>query len=670
MADVSSLEWALPRHDRAGPGHAKAQSVAWGLPRDDSYAAASPSLSLGAPHTIAATGHAGRGFDPQLTGDPVDDAWDSRLAQASAVSAAALAGEERNFFAMGGSLDDDDTDEAPSALAPARSKSFSHAIFDRMGRPPEQTLTFSQGRFDIDEHLLSIERSLAADSLARAASSAAPQAPDGKLADFELLAEVASLSAQASELETAPDAREEQPDPQDAEEFDDTADEHEELESKAEPDDPNQAAEDDPEAGEAEAAEADAAEAEAASLAFTRYASPFYASGEHVMSGEGVYPKKLRVRPNSQVEFHYGDLIAMADLFDTWEAMCKADDAQLKEIRALLAQDYAHYAFKGDPSFKDSPGTRQWQDATRKEYTRLAKVNNKHFAPDVLFHKAPLMANAAATPNHKLAWEKHHHEAINRVRAMNLPAGANLADDLPLVINGFGDHFLTDAFSAGHLFNKDAIFRLFKANFYTGDKLTPRASDFFDAVALGSYKGRVASEFKKLEQTEKWHGIFRPNISDVGRFAQLLKAIAVDKDGRNEIGNLAAKALHDYLNEHGITVTNAAGEKPWKLTGDGHLSAETLKVMKRAVGQSVANILDPAIRSGPINLAAYSAKVWQHVPQLTAESAEWLRTLAPKFVHPASSELLVRAQEIITEEVDALIEELTTRPNPPLMRDN
>ena len=63
----------------------------------------------------------------------------------------------------------------------------------------------------------------------------------------------------------------------------------------------------------------------------------------------------------------------------------------------------------------------------------------------------------------------------------------------PLIINAFGDHFLTDAFTAGHLINKDEVLDHFKGKFFSGAKLTEAGNGFFERVAA-----KAAQRFRSL----------------------------------------------------------------------------------------------------------------------------------------------------------------------------
>ena len=242
-----------------------------------------------------------------------------------------------------------------------------------------------------------------------------------------------------------------------------------------------------------------------------------------------------------------------------------------------------------------------------------------------------------------------------------------------LIINAFGDHFLTDAFAAGHLINKEVMIDRFKSAFLSGGGLSAAAEKFFDRVADTAWTGELAAKFSKLETVEyptvhvPWYialvpgGLplagrdvpvpFHPNIDSASRFASVLKEAAKQQPDR--VGNLILKALHDYLNEHGIEVTNGAGDGTWMLPGDGTLMvgtggltpgnlAKNLGIMRKAVQQSIDDINSPSIRASNLNFQPFFDGVWRYVPVLTSASQKQMAALIRDYSDPASA-TLVRA---------------------------
>jgi hypothetical protein len=383
------------------------------------------------------------------------------------------------------------------------------------------------------------------------------------------------------------------------------------------------------------------------------FSEALYGTGEHVLAGTDLYPNAFHVGKPTSVLFSYGEIIAMADLYGSAKELKNAPTAELNALKALIVKSTAHARNRSLPNATDE----EWNKATNYRYTKLAEDNYTHFAPNILFPSG----KKANMGNHRDAWADHHRQAIRESQAffINSPMSANVAfPEEALLINAFGDHFLTDAFAAGHLINKEDVIGKFRTAFYASGKLNAGGRQFFQNLAEQSFRGEVREKFRKLETAtpyDAWWNIFRwnPNITNADRFAQVLMGAA--EQAPEKIANMAVKAIHDRLNVHGIMVTNRAGHAPWHLTGDGHLTTETLGIMEAAVRQSAANITDPEIFMSNPPLDPLIARVWDHVPALTPSSETEVKNLVTHYVRPGSAELLQAAAALIAEELDLLI---------------
>jgi hypothetical protein len=337
----------------------------------------------------------------------------------------------------------------------------------------------------------------------------------------------------------------------------------------------------------------------------------------------------------------------MGDLYDNVGQMMGAPTSELNALKTLIERSTAHYR---DGSAADV-GDGEWDAATHHRYLDLAEKNYTHFAPDTLLNDA-IASQPPRHSNHKAEWERYHAMALHEARG----AGSGGAPAHAMIVNAFGDHFLTDAFAAGHLVNKDAVTNYFKHNFLAGDGLTDDAGHFFDSLADHTFTGELRTKFSRLETADwtHWHGVplpFHANIDSPSRFASLLKEICSQRPER--VANLALKALHDHLNEHGIRVGNDAGDPEWSLTGDGHLTDTTKAIMLRAVQASVANIRDPQLRAA--NDATCFGRVWRFTPKLTAASRPTVVNLIRDYTSPASARLFDAAVALLPQKVDQLI---------------
>ena len=113
----------------------------------------------------------------------------------------------------------------------------------------------------------------------------------------------------------------------------------------------------------------------------------------------------------------YGEVVALSgDLYAGWDEL---NDAPLAEVLQLVGLIHSPAAT-----------TAQYQRATGGRYLELAQANASHFSTGL-------------AGNNLDTWRQYHRRAIAAARR----GDANLAWGL----NAAGDHFLTDAFSAGHI---------------------------------------------------------------------------------------------------------------------------------------------------------------------------------------------------------------------------
>jgi hypothetical protein len=353
----------------------------------------------------------------------------------------------------------------------------------------------------------------------------------------------------------------------------------------------------------------------------------------------------------------YGQIIALADLYESADQMMNAEAGELTRIKELLRRSSDYYSGNKLNARLDV-GDDEWQEATRERYLDLAEENYEHFSPQLLFKQVSF---ARRRGDHRSAWEQHHRRALEEAQQLSLdPRSANstVFPEYPLVINAFGDHFLTDAFAAGHVISKEEVIELFRRNFYTGGELNAAGEAFFAKVASLAFRGNVEKKFSVLETFEPVFLWWNPNIDTVNAFRKVLVGVAEKKP--EAVANLAVKALHDRLNRDGIEVFNEAGDGTWTINGDGFLlqNAKTFQVAQRAVAQSAANIEDPAIRASNVDFSEYFARVWKHVPRLTDAGRRRVIDLVNEYTRPDAESLQSAAADLIERKVDFFIARL------------
>jgi hypothetical protein len=332
------------------------------------------------------------------------------------------------------------------------------------------------------------------------------------------------------------------------------------------------------------------------------------------------------------VPFSYGEVMALGDFYTTPADMFKAPEAELRELKRLMALDRAK---------PGSVTTKQWQDATGGRYVELATKNSAHFGP----HNkgmTPLMPGSGA--NHKDSWENYHKQALQIAQSGDR--------DKALTINAFGDHFLTDAFAGGHLFNKDDVMARFDAAFDAKAQ-----TSFFEAVAkLAWADSSVSGRMKKLQSTA-WH---HAEIKNADRFQKVLQGIYDNAaKGKPRILSTVAKVIHDKLNKDGVDVENSRGDAPWKATGDAAMNADSLKMAQQAVAQSQVQVLNVVGKSAEtLDFPALFKVVWDFTPRPTAGGTKAISEAIEQFTKPSDSKMRAEAAALIVKEIEALVDAL------------
>jgi len=175
-------------------------------------------------------------------------------------------------------------------------------------------------------------------------------------------------------------------------------------------------------------------------------------------------------------------------------------------------------------------------------------------------------------------------------------------ENLAYVYNSGGDHYLTDAFSAGHLINKALLTpitdRVLKASMFEimVDSLMPYAMREPAALGLspnqlGTGTGVVAGGIGGLIVGGPVGAVVGGGLGALGghegiqkivrnRLREGLSVFATDANLKHNVG---AKLVHDYVNAHGATVVSKNGRFRYKTMGDGSMDAPTKDIASRGV---------------------------------------------------------------------------------------
>jgi hypothetical protein len=329
--------------------------------------------------------------------------------------------------------------------------------------------------------------------------------------------------------------------------------------------------------------------------------------------------KKAELKFNiNGVEMEYGVGIAMGDFYESPEAMQKAPKSELEALAKLIRKEKTGGKVK-DPD--------DWEAVIGSRYLDLAKKNLAHFAPS-----NPALVDVSKGPHgidHKSQWEHQHGKALN--------ASAAGKNDDALLFNSFGDHFLTDAFAAGHLFNKVDLMEQFKRNL---------------VVEALSERRHPTKDFAWVDEL---------------LVLQVLAPTVLD--------NLVVKVSHDFLNAvpGGIPVQNAKGDGKdgdWTLSGDDTLakSPKSLEVGRKAVAQSQLNVLgvsDAFKRSARLDYAALYKKVWDYVPYPSAATNKAIKATLDRLTTPKDllfkQRLFNLVETFVQPKIDTVVAQIKAR---------
>ena len=205
----------------------------------------------------------------------------------------------------------------------------------------------------------------------------------------------------------------------------------------------------------------------------------------------------------------YGDAtLLMGDLFGHVNRLINAPQSMVDEM-------------------KDAKSTADYQKASNGNYLKLAKKNSSHFGREA-----------------KQNWEELHLEAISDAYFSD-----NEAFELAMVKENAAAHFMTDAFSSGHLFDKNTL---------------------------------LAHILIYLERSKDV-----ASTTGLSTMANIIKSL-----GKEEYSQLIVKIIHDELNKNGFDIENGRGWR-WRAYGDNHLkeSAEHQNTITLAVFESRTQII-------------------------------------------------------------------------------
>ena len=378
----------------------------------------------------------------------------------------------------------------------------------------------------------------------------------------------------------------------------------------------------------------------AGNAAATRFVAR-YEAGEHAQMGSDA-----PLIDFNGVLVSEGELIALGDFYASSEDMLKAEHDELAWLVRLIRQD--KMAFEGVPGVQPVT-TEEWKAALAgrdpgKGYFDLLADNAAHFAGD---NRTEFFVN------HRKALKIAH-------------AAAGRSDTVPTearVVNGWACHYLTDAFSAGHLFDKGDMLTRIAATWNAINEA--RGPDLENTFT----RGVAAAVFADAGAVKKLAGYELPlplgagiDITQDG-FSKLL--MGMSRASSDKFFNLILNLVHDRLDasvadaETAIEVVNKRGDR-WKLAGDKSLalSPETLMFAQQAVAHAGRNLELAARTAGYTEDEQRINEVWDYTPEPTYVGAASMESTVGDVLELTSDETIAQFAAKTIENLDAGLPEL------------
>lgn len=369
-----------------------------------------------------------------------------------------------------------------------------------------------------------------------------------------------------------------------------------------------------------------------------------YEAGEHAQVGG-----KTDVVVNG-VPMTQGEVNAMGDFFASASQLRLAPAAELIALRDLIRRDKDARTGKGGTPVS----TGEWETATGGRYLKLAADNRAHFAPGK-------DGTGMTGTNHKAAWHDQHRQALFQAQFDGRFDYGKVSNSAR-TINAFANHFLTDAFSAGHLINKPEVMQVARErwNALATTGMIFKESTFTRGVAAAVLADPDAGPKLRAHELKivVW-GDVTPN-----RFSEFLWQVA--KQQGDKFFNAFARIVHDHLDDartddptSGVEVENDNGRR-WRLSGDATLmkSPETLEIAQAAAAQAEANLAEAA--RGHVDLSGQPAAVWAFTPRPTKDGQKMIDETVASIADASKPESVTAFAHLTISEIDAGIEELTS----------
>lgn len=369
-----------------------------------------------------------------------------------------------------------------------------------------------------------------------------------------------------------------------------------------------------------------------------------YDSFEHAQLGDNAAgAQNLTIRG---ISVSMGEVNALADFYEHPQDLMDANPTELRQLVRLIRQQRAN---------PDSVSEGDWETATGGRYTELAERNSAHFAPQNAALAPPQASTPTSGQDHRSVWIMHHRQALTLARHAALVDNEAVRQDVlneARVVNSFADHYLSDAFSAGHLFNKDDVMTIIQNN------LSQLSEDQLDRL-FSTVATTVFNQHRDLisQYEADIPGPWWPNLNSAGRFQSLLEGIYQQRP--SVVHNAIVKAAHDELNTWpgGVPVENDYAT--WNLSGDDSLatSPETQHWAQEAIATARANLetaLEPRSMR-PNELDEMVEHVLTYFPRPTSDSTTMIHQLLERVTDPQGG-MAAAISQVLSSQIRVVLE--------------
>jgi outer membrane protein OmpA-like peptidoglycan-associated protein len=284
------------------------------------------------------------------------------------------------------------------------------------------------------------------------------------------------------------------------------------------------------------------------------------------------------------VVLSWGQVVALAgDEFGSVEDLREAAKTEAGRGRILAALRHDGVADPVSVPWATDAAAEAAKEGQKDEFVRLAAGNAVHFAEGGALS----------------AWQSHHRRAITAAVTAGLGHNrAGLQD--AYLIEAFGEHFLTDLFSAGHIRTPRAAILAWYTTVFA-----PRVAD----AMLAAIKSRVteaavreaSDQLPGYVPNSKIRALVAPEVSSTidTKLAEKLKGQTFAHALGVGVAGVVSGMLHDKEGKTGIVVSSEEHPEPWTAYGDAALdkSGPSAAQAKAAIAAAKADV-DRAFAAG------------------------------------------------------------------------